>query len=177
MGGRGRKALRVVSGMLIMAAFVVILFGILSRYAGGWGVPLFSFRTQNGSPCRNGWVGYTCTNLTLADLEFLGQVQLPPTTRIVSSRYHATSEYQLDATVVAPKANQAALYHDLVASFGHCQPGHPTALDVRGLTQVCVLANDNNVTTGGRTAARIYVVGTGVRRDGARIAVLQIRSA
>lgn len=158
-----------------MAGFVAIVLGVLSRYAGGWGVPFFSFTTENGTHCRNDWAGYTCQNLTLRDVELFGEVTLPPTTRVTASRYHATHDYQLEATLLAPKGSQAALYRGLAASFGYCQAGHPSALNPRGLTQVCVMANDDTVAQG-RPTSRVWVVGSGVRKDGSRLAVLQIRS-
>ena len=45
-----------------MLAFVALAFWVVSRQAGAWGVPYFSFTSAHGSRCTNGFTGYTCTN-------------------------------------------------------------------------------------------------------------------
>src|SRR5215207_2796283 len=95
MAERQPKAIRVIEGTLLMAAFVLIALAIVTQYAGGWGVPYFSFTSERGSPCRNNLSGYTCTPLTLADLEFYGDVDLPDDSRMLSGTYTATHDYQL----------------------------------------------------------------------------------
>ena len=76
---RWRKALRILIGIVLMGGFVVVVFVVLSRYAGAWGVPYFSFTTERGSTCTNDFAGYTCTELTLAEVEYFGQFDLPET--------------------------------------------------------------------------------------------------
>ncbi|MDN5804623.1 MAG: hypothetical protein L0H26_08590, partial [Microlunatus sp.] len=66
MAERGGKAMRVGVGILLMTGFVMILFGLVIRYAGSWGVPYFSFTSERGSPCTNKLTGYVCDPLTLA---------------------------------------------------------------------------------------------------------------
>ena len=63
------KAMRISIGILLMTGFVMILFGLITRYAGTWGVPYFSFTSDRGSPCTNRLTGYTCDPLTLADVQ------------------------------------------------------------------------------------------------------------
>ena len=85
-------------GILLMAAFVIIAFAILARYAGGWGVPYFSFTTDRGSTCENNLTGYICTPLTLADVRVLRRHR--PARRhtvVTSGTYLSTHDYQLDA--------------------------------------------------------------------------------
>ncbi len=48
---------------------------MVTRYAGGWGVPYFSFTSERGSRCTNDFAGYTCDPVTLADVEFFGDVE------------------------------------------------------------------------------------------------------
>lgn len=163
-------------GILLMAAFVAIAWSVLTRYAGDWGVPYFSFETQRGSTCRNNLTGFTCDPLTLADLEFYGDVDLPPNTRVVQGTYRSTHDFQLNAQLQIPAASAASALAGLTESFGRCQPGHPSPLVARGLTAVCVLANDDAITADAESSSRLYVVGTGLRRDGVRLVTLAIKS-
>ena len=71
VGPRRRKALHILIGTVLMGGFVVLAFVVLSRYAGSWGVPYFSFTTERGSTCINHFAGYTCTQLTLAENQLL----------------------------------------------------------------------------------------------------------
>ena len=82
---RQPKAMRIIVGVMLMAAFVLITFGLITRYAGGWGVPFFSFTSERGSTCTNNFTGYTCDPLTLADVEFYSEVDLPGDTRVVTA--------------------------------------------------------------------------------------------
>jgi hypothetical protein len=170
------KAARVVTGILLMAAFVMVCWALIARYAGGWGVPYFSFSTERGSPCTNDLTGYTCHQLTLADLEFYGDVELPPGTRVVSSTYRSTHDYKLDAQLQIPAATAAAGLKGLQDSFGACQPGHLPPMSTTGLYGVCVMANDDAVTSAAETSSRLYTVGTGLRRDGVRVVTLSVKS-
>ena len=97
------KAIRISIGILLMAGFVLILFGLITRYAGGWGVPYFSFTSDRGSPCTNKLTGYICDPLTLADVEFYGDVDLPADTKVISGRYRSTHDYKLEARLEVPR--------------------------------------------------------------------------
>lgn len=163
-------------GLLLMAAFVVVSFAVVLRYAGGWGVPYFSFTTDRGSSCTNDLTGYTCDELTLSDVEFYGDVDLPDTTTIVSGRYRATHDFTLDTRVEIPKAQAAAGLKGLQAAYGSCLEDHPSPLPGSGLTGLCVMANDVAVTGSEEAAGQLFTVGTGVRKDGVRVAVLAIKS-
>jgi hypothetical protein len=173
---RQPKAARVIEGILLMAAFVLIAMAIVTQYAGGWGVPYFSFTSERGSPCRNNLSGYTCTPLTLPDLEFYGDVDLPDDSRMISGTYTATHDYQLDATIEVPPRSAKAALDGLKEAYGDCQQGHPTPLDTEGLRSVCVLANDDLHTRTAELSSRLYIVGTGLRKDGSRPIVLTMRS-
>jgi hypothetical protein len=173
---RQPKAARVIEGTLLMAAFVLIAMAIVAQYAGGWGVPYFSFTSERGSPCRNNLTGYTCTPLTLPDLEFYGDVDLPDDSRMISGTYTATHDYQLDATVEVPPRSASAALDGLKEAYGDCQMDHPSPLDTEGLGSVCVLANDDLRTRTAELSSRLYIVGTGLRKDGSRPIVLTMRS-
>jgi len=168
--------MRVVIGILLMAAFVMVSWAIIARFAGGWGVPYFSFQTDRGTTCENDLTGYTCHQMTLPDLEFYGEVDLPSSTRVVSSTYRATHDYQLEAQLLVPAAGQAAALKGLQESFGACQSGHLPPMNTRGLTAVCVMANDDAVTNDAQTSSRLYTVGTGLRKDGVRVVAMSVKS-
>jgi hypothetical protein len=54
---------------MLMLGSVLVALAILTQYAGAWGVPYFSFTTDRDSTCKNGLAGYTCSAMTLADVE------------------------------------------------------------------------------------------------------------
>ena len=92
-------AMRVIVGVVLMAAFFLITFGLFTRYAGGWGVPYFTFTSERGSTCTNNFTGYICAPVTLADVEFFGEVDLPDDTRVSAPSYTATHDYMLAASL------------------------------------------------------------------------------
>lgn len=161
---------------MLMAAFVMVTWAVIARYAGGWGVPYFSFQTERGTPCTNDLTGYTCHEMTVADVEFYGDVTLPRGTRVVKSTYRSTHDYKLDADLQIPAASAAEALRDLQDSFGVCQRDHLAPVPVTGLTSVCVMANDDAVTNDAQTSSRLYTVGTGLRRDGVRVVTLSVKS-
>lgn len=168
--------MRITAGVVLMVGLIVIVFALVLQYAGGWGVPYLSFTSDRGSACRNNLTGYTCQPLTLADVEFYSDVDLPADTVVVSGVYHATHDYSLDARMRVPPRSAGPALAALQEAFGPCQPGHSSPLDSRGLTGLCVLANDDVVTGAAEVESRLYIVGTGVRRDGSRDIVLAIKS-
>jgi hypothetical protein len=173
---RLRKAARVLTGIALMAAFVIVVATILVRYAGGWGVPFFTFTSERGSSCRNTLTGYTCEPMTLSDVEFHADLDLPENTVVNSGRYVATHDYRLDARLTVPAPSAKAAAATLKSSFGACQKGRPAPMDVTGLKSVCVYANDDAVTDSEDTSSRLYLVGTGLARDGTRHIALSIKS-
>lgn len=171
------KAMRISIGLLLMAGFVMILFGLVTRYAGGWGVPYFSFTSERGSPCVNKLTGYVCDPLTLADVQFYSDAELPADTKVISGTYTATHDYTLRARMEVPKASADAALQALVEEFGGCVSGHPAPMETTQLTSICILANDDAVTRQGEPPSRLYVIGTGVRPDdGTRVIDMTIRS-
>jgi hypothetical protein len=173
---RQPKAIRIIAGTMAMAAFVIIALAIVAQYAGGWGVPYFHFTSDRGSPCRNNLTGYTCSPLTLADLEFYADIDLPDNSKIISGSYVATHDYQLDAQVEVPPASAKQALAGLKDAYGACHPNHPSTLDATGLREVCVLANDDVLTKSGELSSRLYAIGTGLRADGTRLIALTMKS-
>jgi hypothetical protein len=160
----------------MMAGFVLIVLAILTHYAGAWGVPYFSFTSERGSKCTNDFLGYVCSPLTLAEVEFYTDLDLPDDTKVISGTYRSTHDYQLEAVLEVPATSAAAALKTLMTAFGRCVPDQPSSLDARGLTSVCVMANVNTFTEAGEPASRVYVVGTGLRKDGSRPVALSIKS-
>lgn len=159
-----------------MLAFVAIILGVVGHYAGSWGVPYFSFETERGSTCKNTMTGYTCEQLTLEDVEWYGEVQLPDDTVVKQATYTATHDFEMAALLEMPKASSGQGLKELNKAYGKCQPDHFTNLDTKGLSKLCVMANDQQVTQGGAPSSKIYNVGTGVRKDGVRVVNLSIES-
>jgi len=176
VGRRRRKALRVLAGIAMMTGFVLITFTILFRFAGSWGVPYFGFTSDRGSPCVNNFTGYVCSPITLAEVEFHADLDLPDDTRVIDGTYRSTHDYQLDAQLEVPAGGAAAALKSLNEAFGPCLPKQPSPLDTDGLSQVCTMATVDAITESGEPASRLYVVGTGVRKDGTRPISMTIRS-
>jgi hypothetical protein len=176
VGRRRFRPLRIIGGTLLMAGAVMLGFLVLSQYAGAWGVPYFTFTTERGSTCKNDFTGYTCTPLTLAEVEFHGEVDLPDDTSVVSGTYRSTHDYQLNAVLDVPAASADAAIKALNEAYGHCLRGQPPPMDTTGLSKVCVITNKFAVSESGEPASRLYTIGTGVRSDGSRTIVMQIRS-
>ena len=170
------KAMRVIVGVMLMAAFFLISFGLITRYAGGWGVPFFSYTSERGSACTNTMTGYICDPLTLADVEFYTDVDLPGDTRVVKASYTATHDYVLSASLRLTAKSQAAGLKALQRQFGGCRADRPAPILTTGLSQFCVLANDNGTTRTGDPPGSLYVIGTGVAKNGTRVVSVSIRS-
>ena len=168
--------MRVIVGVMLMAAFFLITFGLITRYAGSWGVPFFSYTSERGSNCTNTMTGYTCEPLTLGDVEYYLGVNLPNDTRVVSGSYTATHDYTLATSLRLTAKSQAAGLKVLQEEFGGCQPDHPAPISTAGLTQFCVLANDNGATRTGEPPGSLYVIGTGVAKNGTRVVAVTLRS-
>jgi hypothetical protein len=170
------KPLRIVLGILLMLGLVAGGLAILAQYAGAWGVPYFTFTSDRGSPCTNNFTGYICSPVTLADVEFFGDVRLPADTRVVSGTYRSTHDYMLEASMEVPPPSEAAALKALNTAYGKCIGDHPYPMPTAGLSHLCVIANDTTVTESGEPSSRIYTIGTGLRKDGTRLIALNVRS-
>jgi hypothetical protein len=159
-----------------MLGSVAVALAILTQYAGAWGVPYFTFHTDRGSMCKNDLTGYTCSPMTLADVEYFGDVDLPDNSSVVSGTYRSTHDYQLEAIIEVPldSANQALI--SLNHTFGDCISELPSPLNAKGLRKACVMANDDVFSESEEPSSRIYLIGTGVRRDGTRLIGMVIKS-
>jgi len=171
-----RKALHVAIFCVTLVLAVIVALLVLARFAGGWGVPYFSTTTDRGSRCVNTFTGFECASVTLADVGYFGDVELPPDTRVVSSHYRSTHDYQLEAVLELPPASASAGLEALQESYGKCVRNHPSPLSEPGLKSLCILANDQETTEAGTPDSRVYVVATALRADKTRVVNLSVRS-
>ena len=173
---RARKALTVGIFCVCLVLGVLLALLVLARFAGGWGIPYFSRTTERGSTCVNTFTGFECASLTLADVEYFGDVELPAGTRVVRSRYVSTHDYQLQAALEVPPAGASAALASLKDSYGDCVDDHPSPFSERDLGSLCILANDQETTQQGTPDSRVYVVGTARRADKTLLVNLSVRS-
>ena len=173
---RAQKALHIALFCIALVLAVMAALLVLARFAGGWGVPYFSMTTDRGSRCVNTFTGFDCSSVTLADIAYFGNVELPPDTRVVSSHYHSTHDYQLEAVLEIPPASAPAALAALEDTFGSCVKNHPSPLSEAGLKSLCIIANDQDTTQSGVPDSRLYVVGTALRADQTRVVNLSVRS-
>lgn len=169
------KPVRVLIGIVGMALFVGVVLLLVVQHAGRWGVPYFSFTSDRGSSCTNTLIGYRCSPLTLADVEYWGQIDLPASTVVKEGTYTATHDYQLSASLVVPAADAAAAQKALQGAFGRCgDRAAPMSTD--GLKNVCVMANDDAVAVSSQTSSRLWAAGTGRTADDNLVVGLSIKS-
>jgi hypothetical protein len=171
-----RKAVNIVLFCVTLVLAVIVALLILGRFAGGWGIPYFSMTTDRGSRCVNTFTGFECPSLTLGDIGYFGDVELPADTRVVSSHYRSTHDYQLEAVLEIPPASAPGGLKALQDSFGKCVRNHPNPLTEPKLNSICILANDQDTTETGIPDSRVYVVATALRADKTRVVNLSVRS-
>ena len=99
-------------------------------------------------------------------MEFYADLDLPDDTRVVEGVYRSTHDYQLDALLEVPAASAPAALKSLNEAFGPCVRSQPSPLNTEGVTSLCTMATVDAITETGEPASRLYVVGTGVRKDG-----------
>jgi hypothetical protein len=161
---------------MLMLGSVVVALTILTQYAGAWGVPYFSFTTDRGSNCKNNLIGYTCSAMTLADVEYIGNVDLPDDSSVVAGTYHSTHDYQMEAVIEVPWSSAEQAMASLNQAFGDCIEELPSPVSTEGISHNCVMANADALDESDEPSNRLYMIGTGVRDDGTRVIGMVIRS-
>jgi len=170
------KPLRVLAGIALMLGSVAVALAILVQYAGGWGVPYFSFTNDRGSTCKNGLAGYTCSAITLADVEYVGNVDLPDDSSVVTGTYRSTHDYEMEAIIDVPSTDSSQALGNLNQAFGDCIDELPSPVSTKGMRYNCVMANADALDETEEPSSRLYIVGTGVRKDGTRVIGMVIKS-
>jgi hypothetical protein len=170
------NALHVLGGIALMLGSVAVTLAILTQYAGAWGVPYFSFTTDRGSTCKNDLTGYTCSPMTLADVEYFGDVDLPDDSSVVAGSYRSTHDYQMEAVIDVPGGSAAQALTSLREAFGTCISELPSPVSTEDVQDTCVMANDDIYGESDEPSSRLYLIGTGVRTDGTRVIAMVIKS-
>ena len=161
---------------MLMLGSVLVALAVLTQYAGAWGVPYFSFTTDRGSTCKNALAGYTCSAMTLADVEYISNVDLPDDSSVVAGTYRSTYDYQMEAIVEVPAATANQALASLNQAFGDCIKELPSPMSTKGIRDNCVMANADAVDESDEPSSRLYMIGTGVRTDGTRVIGMVIKS-
>ena len=161
---------------MLMLGSVAVALAILTQYAGAWGVPYFSFTTDRGSTCKNGLAGYTCSGMTLADVEYIGNVDLPDDSSVVASTYRSTYDYEMEAIVEVPPVSADQALASLNQAYGNCIKELPSPVSTKGMHQNCVMANADALEESDEPSSRMYMIGTGVRNDGTRVIGMVLKS-
>jgi hypothetical protein len=156
--------------------FVAVTLAILTQHAGAWGVPYFSFTTDRGSTCKNDLTGYTCSPMTLADVEYFGEVDLPDDSSVINGTYRSTHDYQMEAVIEVPEGSAVQAMTSLRETFGTCLDEIPSPVSTKGMHDTCVMANDDIYSESEEPSGRLYLIGTAVRTDGTRIIAMVIKS-
>ena len=159
-----------------MLGSVAVALAILTQYAGSWGVPYFSFTTDRGSTCKNGLAGYTCSTMTLDDVEYIANVDLPDDSSVVAAGYRSTHDYEMEAIIEVPSVSANQALASLNLAFGECIDELPSPVSTEGIVNNCVMANADAVDLSEEPSNRFYIIGTGVRSDGTRVIRMVIKS-
>ena len=161
---------------MLMLGSVAVALAILTQYAGAWGVPYFTFTTDRGSTCKNGLAGYTCSGMTLADVEYIGNVDLPDDSSVIASNYHSTHDYEMQAIIEVPSVSADQALASLNQAYGGCIEDLPSPVSTKGMHQNCVMANADALEESDEPSSRMYMIGTGVRKDGTRVIGMVLKS-
>ena len=81
--------------------------------------------------CKNDFTGYTCSPMTLADVEYFGDVDLPDNSAVVTGTYRSTHDYQMEAIIEVPLDSADQALTSLNQSFGNCISELPSPLSAR----------------------------------------------
>lgn len=164
------------TGVLALVFVVALAYVLLN--AGRWGVPMFSFKNEYGTKCKNGFLGHTCDPMTLADIEARSKVDLPDDTQVLIGRWNKTHDYEMSARVRFPQASAQVGRDALAKEFGECKPNIPNPLtQVEGVKDICTMTNVGRISTDGKAPdPRIWQVSMGFQADGSSVADLHIRS-
>lgn len=141
------RALRVLAGIVVMAAVVTLVGHQLWIRAAGWGVPYASFTDEHGSSCVNTWSGHRCEPVTAAAVAARAEIDLPSGVVVSSGSEVQSRKWSLDAVLVVPQRSVKAYRAVAASRFGDCS-------ELRGSE------------LSGEIETGCVRVGTGAREDG-----------
>lgn len=174
---RRRRRRRTAIGVGIMVSLLAAVIIVLGINAGRWGVPMFGFTNEHGSKCRNDWLGYHCSELTLADVDRHLRVDLPEGARLVSGTWRQTHDYELIARLIYPAAVAREGWERLTEEYGECRDQIPSPLHQEpDLTGLCVMSNEGSLGLSTEPSAQIWRIATATLPDGDTVVDIHIRS-
>ncbi|WP_141211153.1 hypothetical protein [Enemella dayhoffiae] len=175
---RRSRWMRILIGFCTMVLVMVIAWLIVWTNAGRWGVPMFSFTNEHGSKCRNDFIGRSCSPMTLEDIRFRSQVEIPDGTKVLLSSWKETHDFELTARLVYPGGEaKGAGWIALSKKFGECRQNAPSPLStVPDLDGLCVMSNETVRTEGGQPTDRIWQISTANQKDGTMLVHMDIKS-
>lgn len=164
-------------GLGVMLALIATAGVVLALNAGRWGVPMFGFTNEYGSKCRNDWLGHTCSEITVADVERHLGTDVPDGARLVSGSFRQTHDYELIARMVYPQAVARDGWDSLTEKFGDCRQDVSSPLDHEpDLSGRCVMTNIGVGAMGAEPSPRLWRIGTATQADGDTVIDIQLRS-
>jgi len=171
------KPVRVLLGTVCMVAVVAVGLGLLVSRAGEWGVPYFSFPTDNGTRCTNTWAGYECHDLTIADYDRWSDFPVPAGSTLVASSYSRTSnDFTVTAQLRTDSSHSEAVGKDLTTKYGACLPVGVRPVELVGYDKICLINSDLMRGTQQVPLSRRWSIATGVAKDGSRLTVVNFSS-
>jgi len=114
--------------------------------------------------------------MTLADVEYIGNVDLPDDSSVVASTYRSTHDYQMEAIIEVPSVSADQALASLNQAYGDCIKELPSPVSTKGMHQNCVMANADALEESDEPSSRMYMIGTGVRKDGTRVIGMVLKS-
>lgn len=171
------RRLRILVGFCVMVLVMLIAWLVVAANAGRWGVPMFSFTNERGSQCRNDFLGHSCSKMTLEDISYRAEVQLPSDTKVLLGTWRQTHDFELTARLVFPKETAKTGYETLQKKFGECRKDQPSPLaTVPDLTALCVMSNEFTRMEGGQPPDRLWQISSATQADGSTLIHMAIRS-
>jgi hypothetical protein len=95
---------------------------------------------------------------------------------VVAGTYRSTHDYQMEAVVEVPGTSADQAMTELKDAFGKCNGEIPSPVSTKGMHDTCVMANDDVYGESDEPSSRVYLIGTGIRKDGTRVIGLVIKS-
>jgi hypothetical protein len=82
----------------------------------------------------------------------------------------------MEAIIEVPAASANQALASLNHAFGDCIKELPSPMSTKGIRDNCVMANADAVGESDEPSSRLYMIGTGVRKDGTRVIGMVIKS-
>ena len=82
----------------------------------------------------------------------------------------------MEAIIDVPSTDSSQALGNLNQAFGDCIDELPSPVSTKGMRHNCVMANADALDESEEPSSRLYIVGTGVRKDGTRVIGMVIKS-